>query len=53
MLRWFKQERPELPVLVLQAAASEVFAGADGVALAERPTIWLAAVGVCIDKHVD
>jgi DNA-binding NtrC family response regulator len=48
MIHWIKKQHPELPVVALQAHASEKFAEADAVALAERPERWLAAVTACL-----
>lgn len=51
VLRWLKEQRPDVPVLVLQAHASEAFAEADGVALHDNPKIWLAALAGCIEHR--
>jgi hypothetical protein len=42
--RWFKQEYPAVPVIVLQVSSSERFPEADRVSLSETPDVWLDAI---------
>ncbi len=48
ILHWLKKQHPEIPVVMLQARASETFAEADAVQFSETPSSWLQALGACI-----
>ena len=43
-LHWFKQNHPEIPVIVLKFDGYEKFPEADAVTLSEDPSVWLQAV---------
>lgn len=51
MLQWLKEQHPEIPVVVLQSQAWEVFAEADCVVLPEHPETWLAAISACVSPE--
>lgn len=44
MLRWCKQNYPQIPVCMLQANGLERFSEADCVTLSEEPEVWLGLV---------
>jgi DNA-binding NtrC family response regulator len=44
MIRWFKQNVPETPVVALLANTSEHFPEADCETVSEDPQLWLTAV---------
>jgi len=43
-LHWFKQNHPEIPVIVLKFDGYEKFPEADAVTLSEDPSVWLQTV---------
>ena len=51
MLRWLKQQYPDVPVVVLQAHSSERFPDADCTTLSEDPEHWLRVVAECLERH--
>ena len=51
ILRWLKQQYPDLPIVILQAHTSERFPDADCTTLSEEPEVWLRAVTEFLEQR--
>ncbi len=51
IVRWLKEQYPQVPVVVLQANSSERFPDANYVTLSEDPEVWLGAIAACLEHN--